>query len=165
MCFPLVGMWLQLFPHLYLGNVVGLSKLWRALPTITINWVKLIRVLLGLLSVCVRGYQPPTVHLSPPQHHSTHCQLCLDCTSLSSLALSSMLLFSHFFLYVCVSLLFSFPEPLQCRPPSCPHLTKHKRSAFRHCKSRWWLLPTQNVAGSACFPGIQMVWCIWINCL
>lgn len=91
--------------------------------------VKLIRVWLGdsdglgaLSNICIRGSQPPTILLPPPQHHSTHCQPCSDCASLSPLPLSFTLLFSHLFLYVCASLSFSVPDPycsikkLYCSP-------------------------------------------------
>lgn len=159
--FSLVGMWPHLFLHLYLGNVVGLSHYWLGGTQCR---VKLIRVWLGdsdglgaLSNVCVRGSQPPAILLPPPQQHSTHCQPCSDCASLSPLPLSFTLLFSQLFLYVCASLSFSVPDPYcSIKKPYCspigilsapmPVYNTSLRlgdlafSAFRHgLKSHWWL--------------------------
>ncbi len=164
----------------------------RCLPSPSTGRVKLIRVCLGvadglsaLSSVCIRGSQPPTVLLPPPQHHSTHCQPCLDCTSLSSLPLSSTLLFSLLFLYVCASLSFGVPDPYcsikkpYCSPrgilsaPMPVYITGLPLALillnihFLHFATENldddYFTNKKNIAGSYCVPGIQMIWCICIN--
>lgn len=162
----------------------------HCLPSPSTGRVKLIRVWLGvadglsaLLSVCIRGSQPLTVLLPPPQHHSTHCQPCLDCTSLSSLPLSSTLLFSQLFLYVCHSVSRTLTAPwrsLIVHPEEFFQPVCQSTSPASFLPSSYWtfifcilplkillmiILPTQNVAGSCCFSGIQMIWCFCINCL
>lgn len=158
MCFFISWYVATFVPTSLSGNVVGLSKL-RSHYWLGGTWcrVKLIRIWLGnsdglgaLSNVCIRGSQPPTVLLPPPQHHSTHCQPCSDCASLSPLPLSFTLLFSQLFLYVCVSLSFSVLDPYcSIKKPYCspigilsapmPVYNTSLRlgdltfSAFRHC--------------------------------
>ncbi len=173
--------------------MVGLSQCEeRCLPSPSTGRVKLIRVCLGvadglsaLSSVCIRGSQPQPCSYHHPQHHSNTLPALFGLyqPELSSSVLHAFVLAA---LSVCMcglchsvsrTLNASIKKPY-CSPRGILSAPCQSTSPASSLPSSYWtlifcilplkislmtILLTKNIAGSYCFPGIQMIWGICIN--